>query len=234
MSNSCRFHFATRALEKRGHEFVNRLAGIFRTKCSSRQSNAHGAPGHPFQRCQLDGLPCFPGAAMNQFGLVQTVDCLGQCVIVTVATSTRRGLDARFGQSLAIANANVLRASVGVMYQRSIAAWAPRIKCLFKCIQNEVCSHRRTDAPTDNPSRERVCRTCEVRPAAADSEGWRSIAGAGPRIDIGRLSQRQKQPARCGRGGCATSTYSGSTHPGAVGERAFSHRNVQGAGWRME
>jgi hypothetical protein len=57
---------------------------------------------------------------MNQFGLVQTVDCLGQCVVVTVATATNRGLDARFGQSLAIANANVLRASVGVTYQRSI------------------------------------------------------------------------------------------------------------------
>jgi hypothetical protein len=68
-------------------------------------------PGHPFQRCQLDGLPCFPGATMNQFGLVQTVDCLSQCVVVAVATATNRGLDARFGQSLAIANADVLRAS---------------------------------------------------------------------------------------------------------------------------
>src|SRR4051794_1154566 len=57
-------------------------------------------PGHPFQRCQLDGLPCFPSAAMNQFGLVQTVDCLGQCVVVTVATATNRGLDACFVQSL--------------------------------------------------------------------------------------------------------------------------------------
>ncbi|CAB3810547.1 hypothetical protein LMG27177_07283 [Paraburkholderia fynbosensis] len=76
---------------------------------------------------------------MNQFGLVQTVDGLGQCVVVTVATATNRGLDARFGQSLAIVNANALRASVGVMYQRSIAAWAPRMKCLFKCMQNEIC-----------------------------------------------------------------------------------------------
>ncbi len=31
-------------------------------------------PGHPFQRYQLDGLACFPGAAMNQFSLVQAVD----------------------------------------------------------------------------------------------------------------------------------------------------------------
>jgi hypothetical protein len=48
---------------------------------------------------------------MNQFGLVQTVDCLSQYVVVAVATATNRGLDARFGQSLAIANADVLRAS---------------------------------------------------------------------------------------------------------------------------
>lgn len=30
-------------------------------------------PGQPLQRCQFNGLPHFPGAAMNQFGLEQAV-----------------------------------------------------------------------------------------------------------------------------------------------------------------
>jgi hypothetical protein len=77
-------------------------------------------------------------------------------------------------QSLAIANANVLRASAGVMYQRSTAAWAPRIKCPFKCVQNEVCSHRRTDAPTDNPPGEHVDHEGHIEPAL-------------PRRDIGEI-----------------------------------------------
>lgn len=36
-------------------------------------------PEHPLQRSELDGLPGFPGCpAVNQLGLVQTVDGLGQ------------------------------------------------------------------------------------------------------------------------------------------------------------
>jgi hypothetical protein len=53
----------------------------------------------------------------------------------------------------------------GVMYQRSIAARTPRIKCLFKCIQNEICSHRRTDAPTADASGEHVDHEDHVEPA---------------------------------------------------------------------
>mgnify|MGYP000045781645 CR=1 FL=1 len=35
-------------------------------------------PGHPFQGCQLDRFPGFPGRSpMNQLGLVQPVDRLG-------------------------------------------------------------------------------------------------------------------------------------------------------------
>jgi hypothetical protein len=76
-------------------------------------------PGHPFQRCQLDGLACFPGAATNQFSLVQAVDRFSEGVIVAVAPTADRRFDARFGEPLAIANADVLRTSVGVVYQRS-------------------------------------------------------------------------------------------------------------------
>jgi len=65
-------------------------------------------PGHPFQRCQLDGLACFPGAAMNQFSLVQAVDRFSEGIIVAVAPTADRRFDARFGEPLAIANADVL------------------------------------------------------------------------------------------------------------------------------
>ena len=68
-------------------------------------------PGHPFQRCQLDGLACFPGAAMNQFSLVQAVDRFSEGIIVAVAPTADRRFDARFGEPLAIANADVLRTS---------------------------------------------------------------------------------------------------------------------------
>ena len=49
--------------------------------------------GHPFQRGQLHGLLGLPGgAAMNQLGLVQTVDRLGQRVVIAVSLAAHRGL----------------------------------------------------------------------------------------------------------------------------------------------
>jgi hypothetical protein len=53
--------------------------------------------GHPFQRCQLDGLACFPGATMNQFSLVQADDRFSEGIVVTVAPTADRRFDARFG-----------------------------------------------------------------------------------------------------------------------------------------
>ncbi len=70
-------------------------------------------PGDPFQGGQLDGFPAFPGrTTVDQFGFVQAVDRLGQCVVVAVATAADRGLDADLGQPFAIADADVLRSPV--------------------------------------------------------------------------------------------------------------------------
>ncbi len=44
---------------------------------------------------------------MNQFGFVESIDCLSQCVVVAVAAAADRGLDASLGQALAIANTDV-------------------------------------------------------------------------------------------------------------------------------
>ena len=58
---------------------------------------------------------------MNHLRLVQPVDRLGQGVVVTVALAAHRGLDARFCQALAVSNADVLRPSVGMVGQCTIA-----------------------------------------------------------------------------------------------------------------
>jgi len=43
-------------------------------------------PGDPFQRCQFEGFAGFPGrTAVDEFGLVQPIDGLGQGIIVAVA-----------------------------------------------------------------------------------------------------------------------------------------------------
>ena len=56
---------------------------------------------------------------MDHFRLVQTVDRLGQGVVVAVPLTARRGLNPSLGQALGVSNADVLRAAVGVVDERN-------------------------------------------------------------------------------------------------------------------
>ncbi len=47
-------------------------------------------PVHPAERSQLDGLAVPPGLPVDDLGLVQPVDCLGQCIVVAVADAAGR------------------------------------------------------------------------------------------------------------------------------------------------
>lgn len=64
---------------------------------------------------------------MNEFGLVEPIDGFGQGVVITVALAAHQRFNVRFGQPLGVADADVLRASVGVADQASIAFWLPRV-----------------------------------------------------------------------------------------------------------
>lgn len=48
-------------------------------------------PGHPFERCELHGLLRLPWrSAVNQLGLIESVDGLGQGVVITVALAATK------------------------------------------------------------------------------------------------------------------------------------------------
>lgn len=78
---------------------------------------------------------------MNQFGLLQAVDGLGQRVVIAVALAAHRRLDASFRQSLGVANADVLRASIGVTNQTAIALRLTGIEGLLQGVENKVRAH---------------------------------------------------------------------------------------------
>ena len=74
-------------------------------------------PRDPLERRQFDRFACLPRrATMDQLGLVQPVDRLGQRVVVAVADAAHRGLDAGFGQPFAVADRDVLRAPDALLY----------------------------------------------------------------------------------------------------------------------
>ena len=75
-------------------------------------------PLHPFERGPFDGFPALPRrAAMDQLDLVEATDRLGQAVVVGIADTADRRLDAGFGQPFRVADGNVLRAAITMMDQ---------------------------------------------------------------------------------------------------------------------
>jgi len=85
-------------------------------------------PRYPFERCELHGLLGFPEcSAMNEFGLMEPIDDLGQGVVITVALAALRRFDVRWPLCLplGVADADVLRDPVGVANEASIAFWLP-------------------------------------------------------------------------------------------------------------
>ena len=66
-------------------------------------------PVLPFARGELHGFEVAPwSSAMDDLGLVKTVDRFSESIVVTVADASDRRLDARLRQPFAIANGHVL------------------------------------------------------------------------------------------------------------------------------
>jgi hypothetical protein len=64
----------------------------------------------PFQFGELHGFEVSPRSSpMDDLGLVKTIDCFRESVVITVADTPDRRLDARFRQPFGIANGHILR-----------------------------------------------------------------------------------------------------------------------------
>ena len=92
-------------------------------------------PVDPFERGVFDGIEGLPWSApMNEFGLEQTDNRLGQCVVVTVANTADRGLQTRLGEALGIPDRDILAAAIGVMHEATSTYRPSGMNCLFQGI----------------------------------------------------------------------------------------------------
>ena len=87
---------------------------------------------------------------MNDLGLVETVDRFGEGIVITVADTSDRRLDASFCQSLGIPNGHVLNAAIGVMHEAAAMSGTPIMKCLLQRIEDEACMCCPARPPADN------------------------------------------------------------------------------------
>ena len=91
-------------------------------------------PVNPFQGGVFNRIHVSPGtAAMDYFGLVQTIDRLCQSVVVRVTGASDRRLNTYFCQTLRVADRQVLASPVAVMDQAF--GPRPRPECLLQRIQ---------------------------------------------------------------------------------------------------
>ena len=124
----------------------------------------------PFQGRVLDGVDMPPRTAMvNDFGLVQADDGLGQRVVVGIPDAAYRRLDAGLRQPLGVANRQMLRAPAAVMDDALRPGSRPQR--LRQRVQDQFGVHRARHAPADDAAGEDI-----------DHEGRVDEAGPGRRI----------------------------------------------------
>jgi len=161
-------------------------------------------PGHPLQRGQLHGFHGLPGATpMDHFRFEQTVDGLGQGVIVAVALAAYRRINAGFAQAFGVAHGNVLRASVGVVNQVLRIARLTGVKGLLQGVEHEVGGHGAADAPAHDTPGEHVDNKGHIQPAlpgrdigeVRDPELIGSIRGE---LAVDPIQRTRRRPIRNG------------------------------------
>lgn len=136
-------------------------------------------PIHPAQCRHFHCGYTWPGAlAPNNFGLVETVDRLGQGVVIRIAHAADRGDEIGFCKALCVVHGEILNAPVAVMDQAIIRAGPASMDSLLQGIEDKAGRRRRTDLPAHDPAR-----------IGIDHEG--DIDEACPSVDVGKIDHPQ-------------------------------------------
>tara|TARA_E500000318_G_scaffold102311_1_gene106517 strand:+ start:392 stop:664 length:273 start_codon:yes stop_codon:yes gene_type:complete len=86
---------------------------------------------------------------MDDLGLVEAIDRLGQGVVVAAAHAADRWLDPRLGQAFGVLDRDVLAAAIGVMDESAAGDRPALMEVLFEGVQNKPAwAERLTRQPT--------------------------------------------------------------------------------------
>ncbi len=91
---------------------------------------------------------------MNDLGLVEAVDRLGESVVVGISDTADGGIDAGLGQTLGVADADILRPTVRMMNQAAAMSGPSFMQRLFESFEDEA-----RIAPSGSPA----SRRCDER-----------------------------------------------------------------------
>jgi hypothetical protein len=107
------------------------------------QQSAIVEPVDPLERGELDRLEASPRPlSPDQLGLVESVDRLGERIVVTVADAADRGLDAGLGEALGVFNRDVLNAAVAMMDEAAAVNRPTTMQRLLERVEHEARMRR--------------------------------------------------------------------------------------------
>ncbi len=118
---------------------------------------------------------------MDDLGLEEAIDRLGQGIDITVTDAADGRLDARLGQPLGLADRKVLSPPVGMVDQT--LARSPFVDGLLQVVQNEARMGQGADPPADDPpgiSNDDESDVAEALPSETDGEKVDHGGGIGP------------------------------------------------------
>ena len=100
-------------------------------------------PVDPFQGGIFDVVESSPwSSSIDDFGLVEAVDCLSHSVIERISDRTDRRFDAGGGEPFAVTDRQILRSSIRVMDQTGSVTVEPVPQGLFQRIECETSLER--------------------------------------------------------------------------------------------
>jgi hypothetical protein len=81
-------------------------------------------PIDPFEGCELDGLEASPRSTpMDDLGLVEAIDRLGERVVVGIADAADRRDEARFDQAFRVFDSKILRPPDALLFVKQQFVW---------------------------------------------------------------------------------------------------------------
>src|SRR5690606_7850443 len=92
-------------------------------------------------------------AAPNHLRLEEADHRLGQCVVIGVAATADGRLDAGLSKPLRVANREIARAAIAMVYEPLLSCVFPLADRLLQGVQGEVTLQRTGHAPADDPGR---------------------------------------------------------------------------------
>ena len=118
-------------------------------------------------RGPFDIVGVLPGpSSMDELGLVEAVEALGDGVVVAVALGPDRGNRSRLFQPLGVADGEILDAAIRMVNQIGEVLVSPGVDGHLECVDRQVAAQRGRDLPSDDPPREHVDDEGDVDPAA--------------------------------------------------------------------